>query len=28
MAGEGNISEIVGDVYYYWNGEVAVKYQG
>ena len=25
--GEGNISEIDGNVYYYWNGEVAVKEQ-
>ena len=23
--GTGNTSEIDGDVYYYWNGEVAVK---
>ena len=26
--GEGNTSEIDGDIYYYWNGEVAVKNQG
>ncbi|OHC00010.1 MAG: hypothetical protein A3G70_08480 [Planctomycetes bacterium RIFCSPLOWO2_12_FULL_39_13] len=26
--GEGNISEIDGNVYYYWNGEVAVMNQG
>ncbi len=26
--GEGNTSEIDGDVYYYWNGEVAVRNQG
>ncbi|MFQ5963736.1 MAG: hypothetical protein ACE5KZ_05575 [Candidatus Scalinduaceae bacterium] len=26
--GEGNTSEIDGDVYYYWNGEVAVKEHG
>ena len=26
--GEGNTSEIDEDIYYYWNGEVAVKNQG
>ena len=26
--GEGNTSEIDGDIYYYWYGEVAVKYCG
>jgi hypothetical protein len=26
--GEGNTSQIDGDVYYYWNGEVAVKNHG
>ena len=26
--GEDNTSEIDGNVYYYWNGEVAVKEQG
>lgn len=26
--GDGNTSEIDGDVYYYWNGEIAVKNQG
>jgi hypothetical protein len=26
--GTGNTSEIDGDVYYYWYGEIAVKYFG
>lgn len=26
--GEGNTSQIDGDVYYYWYGEIAVKYCG
>jgi hypothetical protein len=26
--GSGNTSEIEGDVYYYWDGEIAVKYCG
>lgn len=26
--GEGNTSEVDGDDYYYWHGEVAVKYRG
>lgn len=26
--GEGNTSEIDGNVFYYWNGEVAVKQHG
>ena len=26
--GEGNTSEVNGNVYYYWNGEVAVKEHG
>ncbi|MEW6002521.1 MAG: hypothetical protein AB1638_07755 [Nitrospirota bacterium] len=26
--GEGNTSQIDGDIYYYWHGEIAVKYCG